>query len=155
MSDADEIEGLLLQAAGTRRPSSADISPILALIEEGYDLDRDILPGIRENTAKAGEAISSWRYFVPAIKRRRTTKAIGALTGQETSIDGDFADGPRPVYWIRGTDPRYGALAARWAVEQTKRQKGKKAPRPAPILSKYFKGEGWAFPAAWVDDVLP
>ncbi len=142
MSDADEIEALLLQAAGNRRPSSMDISPILALIEEGYDLDLHILPGIREGATRAREAITSWRYFIPAIKQKKIKPAPGS-DGQETSLDGDFADGPRPVHWIRGNDPRYGSLAARWAAEKKQR-------RPAPIASKYFKGTGWAFPAAWV-----
>ncbi len=37
MADPDTVEMLLLQAAGVRRPSSMDISPILSLIEEGSD----------------------------------------------------------------------------------------------------------------------
>jgi hypothetical protein len=56
----------------------------------------------------------------------------------------DFADGPRPVIWIRGTDPRYRSLAQRWATEKRPQHP------PAPISSKYFSGEGWAFPAYWV-----
>jgi hypothetical protein len=60
--------------------------------------------------------------------------------------DDDFADGPHPVQWIRGKDPRYSLLAARWATE-------KKQARPVPISSKYFKGEGWAFPVAWVPEL--
>ncbi len=133
MSDADEIEALLLQAAGGRHPSSMDISPILALIEEGYDLDLHILPGIREAADGAREAISSWRYFIPAIKRRKTKAAL-VSDGQGISL---------PVQWICGNDPRYDSLAAQWAAEKKQR-------RPAPIASKYFKGHGWAFPAAWV-----
>ena len=62
------------------------------------------------------------------------------------SDDLDFADGPRPVYWIRDNDPRYSLLAARWATERKQR-------RPAPISSKYFKGDGCAFPAAWVPEL--
>lgn len=56
----------------------------------------------------------------------------------------DFADGPRPVIWIRGNDPRYASLARRWATEKPPQKP------PSPISSKYFKGEGWAFPAQWV-----
>jgi hypothetical protein len=61
-----------------------------------------------------------------------------------SNIDGDFADGPRPVWWIRKDDPRYPSLAERWA-----REKPGQRP-PAPITSKYFSGEGWAFPAHWL-----
>jgi hypothetical protein len=64
--------------------------------------------------------------------------------------DPNFAGGERPVYWVEGKDRRYPALAARWADEASVRLK-RKQPRPAPIMSKYFKGEGWAFPAHWVD----
>lgn len=56
----------------------------------------------------------------------------------------DFADGPRPLIWIRGSDPRYSSLAQKWAAEKRPQRP------PAPISSKYFKGEGWAFPAQWV-----
>ncbi len=144
MTDPDTVERLLLQAAGVRRPSSMDISSILSLIEEGYDLDLHILPGIRDGVigGKTQDAVSSWRYFIPAIKKRRTKVAI-TPSNREASIDGDFADGERPVWWIRGSDPRFSSLAARWAA-------GKKQRRPAPITSSYFKGSGWAFPAHWV-----
>lgn len=147
MNDPDAIEAVLLQAAGVRRPSSMDISPILALIEEGYDLDQHILPTIRIKAASSGDAPQSWRWFVPAIRDARLKSIAGGrpdMGGDKTStIDGDFADGERPVWWIRGDDSRYSSLAARWAAEKKQR-------RPAPIMSKYFKGLGWAFPAHWV-----
>jgi hypothetical protein len=152
VSDADELEAVLLQAAGVHRPSSMDISPILALIEEGYDIDRDIVPAIKRMALAAKGPISSWRFFVPGIKQARIQAAVGASTEQETTLDGDFADGPRPVWWIRGSDPRYPSLAARWAKERPSTFGPKP---PAPIMSKYFKGEGWAFPAHWVGDPPP
>ncbi len=140
MTDPDTVEALLLQAAGVRRPSSMDISPILALLEEGYDLDRNIIPEIKRAAQLAKEPVSSWRWYAAAIRQ----KSVRQATSQDSNIDGDFADGERPVWWIRGNDPRYSALAARWAAE-------KKQQRPSPIASKYFKGEGWAFPAHWVE----
>lgn len=150
MADPDTVEELLLQAVGEHRPSSPDISSILALIELGYDLDDDILPVVRRMVRHIKKPIGSWRYFVAEIKMR-PLKASSDEKVDTSDIDGDFADGPRPVWWIRGDDPRYDALAARWQAEQTKRQKAK-APKPTPIMSKYFKGLGWAFPAHWVGD---
>jgi hypothetical protein len=144
--DADGIEALLLQAAGVRRPLSLDISPMLALLELGYDLERDIIPVIKRLAPHAKGPIASWRYFVSEIKSRPLKGAVATDRVDMGGIDGDFADGPRPVWWIRHDDPRYSSLAARWAAEK----KGQR--RPAPIESKYFKGRGWAFPAHWVGD---
>jgi hypothetical protein len=147
MPDEDTIETVLLQAAGERRPSSTDISPILALIEEGYDLDRDILPVIVRKSSSAKQKISSWRWFVASIREGRLRSVVGGKEaediGNHSTITGDFADGERPVHWITADDPRYGSLAARWATEKKQR-------RPAPIVSKWFKGVGWAFPAHWI-----
>jgi hypothetical protein len=151
MTDPDTVEAVLLQAAGTHHPSSMDISPILALIELGYDLDRDIVPVIKRMVPHAKGIISSWRYFVSEIKAR-PLKPVGAAAVEDMSgIHGDYAGGERPVWWVRGDDPRYEALAIRWAADATKRLK-KRQRRPVPIESKYFKGKGWAFPAHWVGD---
>lgn len=67
----DELEAKLFDAAGIagfraeRHPRLVDLSPILALIERGYDLDADILPVIR---AKArNKTFSSWSFFTDAI----------------------------------------------------------------------------------------
>jgi hypothetical protein len=61
----------LFEAAGIasfreeRHPGLLRIQPIRALIDQGYDLDADILPIIRERSRNV--TFSSWQYFVPAI----------------------------------------------------------------------------------------
>lgn len=158
MPDEDKIEAVLLAAAGERRPTSSDISPILALIEEGLDLDGDIIPGIHKAKQHASASISSWRWYATAIKaalkerpKRPVIDAVGRTPANEAQIEvwrkafgNDFADGPRPVIWIRGSDPRFSSMAPRWAAEKP----GQKP--PAPITSNYFSGYGWAFPAHWI-----
>lgn len=55
-------------------PGLLDLSPILSLIDQGYDLDRDILPVIRAK-AKRGRKPGTWRYFVDAIVDARAQNA--------------------------------------------------------------------------------
>jgi hypothetical protein len=61
----------LFEAAGIagfreeRHPGLLKIGPIRALIDQGYDLDRDILPVIRERSRNV--TFNSWSYFIGAI----------------------------------------------------------------------------------------
>jgi hypothetical protein len=66
----------LLAAAGKNgghHPNLAlGISPIVALIAKGYDLDADIIPAIEETSRPD---IGSWNFFVRVIERRAAEKA--------------------------------------------------------------------------------
>lgn len=82
-----ELEGLqdkLLEAAGLsdfraeRSPGLVNLAPIRGLLEANYDLDRDILPVIRD-VAKRGVKPRSWQYFVdPVIAASQTRKQIAS-----------------------------------------------------------------------------
>ena len=67
------IEGLCRQAAGLENhpnPSLNIISPILALIDRGYDLEADILPVMRTKAQVSKKPIHSWGYFLKAIEEQ-------------------------------------------------------------------------------------
>jgi hypothetical protein len=67
----DDLQERLLVANGIagfraeRSPGLCDLSPILALLDAGYDLELDILAAIR---AKPNPGARNWRYFVPQIE---------------------------------------------------------------------------------------
>lgn len=70
----NEIEFELRKASGCENsvaPRLADLSPILGLIDAGYDLETEILPSIR---AKPYPAAQTWGYFVPQVKRSRADR---------------------------------------------------------------------------------
>jgi uncharacterized protein YdaU (DUF1376 family) len=76
----DEIEQKLRQAAGSETnpsPGLMVLAPILGLIDQGADLEQEILPAIR---AKPRPDARSWDYFVPQIQefRARRQKAASA-----------------------------------------------------------------------------
>jgi len=82
----DEIERGLFQAAGIagfreeRHPKLMDLSPIINLMDRGYDLDRDILPVIRAKSRN--KTFNSWRFFVDAVvdaaSQKQSIPAISA-----------------------------------------------------------------------------
>lgn len=67
-----ELELVLRRAGGRegdKAPGLTITGPIDALIDEGYDLERQILPVIRAAAAK-GRTWTTWRYFVAAIREQ-------------------------------------------------------------------------------------
>jgi len=90
----------LIEAASARGPCHPNlvlgILPIMDLIGLGFDLESDILPVIRE---KAKPEISSWKYFIPAIRQRREerTAAKPAPVAQQEDWAG------RLKVWRQGT----------------------------------------------------
>lgn len=69
--DLDKIEAECRTAAGLEEaayPGLFNLSPILTLLDRGYDLDRDILPVLRAVAARSGQTKPrSWAFFIPAI----------------------------------------------------------------------------------------
>ena len=67
----DEVEAALRGIEGlSAHPVGADpvIGPIVAIVEQGYDLHTQIIPSIRRQLAKrTGRPISRWSFFVPGI----------------------------------------------------------------------------------------
>lgn len=75
--DLDAIEAACRSSAGLSddpSPNLLDLSPIVALLDAGYNLDRDVLPVLRSK-ASSGHRVRSWRYFVQAIENGHTANA--------------------------------------------------------------------------------
>lgn len=134
-ADRDRFEVELRDALGDRQPpETADFSPILGLIDAGYDPVKDILPVVRSR-AKSAETIGSWRYFVPAIEEAKAAKSAirKPAAGKPAS---------EPTAWLTQDDPRWSAVAA---VAQAKRGK--------PLLaagSAHAPGLGAFVPMSWL-----
>lgn len=74
----DRIERACREAAGLAEspsPGLCDLSPIVGLIDQGADLDGDILPALR---AKPNQRAKSWAYFVPQIQESRARRRAAA-----------------------------------------------------------------------------
>lgn len=68
---APDLVDRLFEAAGIRgnpSPAMAFPGPIFTLIDAGYDVDRDILDGLR---SKPNPNARSWTYFVPQLEEYR------------------------------------------------------------------------------------
>lgn len=78
----------LIEAASSRgacHPNLAmGILPITDLTAEGFDLEADILPVIRD---KARPDIGSWKFFVPAIRQRKAERSAVRPIPVAASID--------------------------------------------------------------------
>jgi len=72
----DGLEIRLRAAAGLEmepHPGLADLSPILGLLDAGYDLETDILAVIRARKPTKF-AVRSWKYFLAAIRESRAER---------------------------------------------------------------------------------
>ncbi len=88
----DVLQDKLLEAAGLagfrdeRNPKLANLGPIRGLIEQGYSLESDILPAIRDKAAE-GVKLQSWAYIVPVVIERAAAKSAIPQRPAEPSID--------------------------------------------------------------------
>lgn len=81
--DFDALQNELVNAAGDNgiQPHAAfAVGPIAELISAGVDLKLDIIPTIRAKVARQSRPVSSWAYFIPAI-REAYERRIGAAKG--------------------------------------------------------------------------
>lgn len=75
--DDRTLEASLREAAGLvddPSPNLFVVGPVHALIGEGYDLERHILPVVRSLKAQ-GKRWSNWRYIVPAVREQNAAPA--------------------------------------------------------------------------------
>lgn len=89
---ADALEARLRQAAGyetSPAPNLCVIGPIAALIGEGFDLEREILPTIRAKALAMPRPAQSWAYFVQAIREARDASAKWRGSGAAGEIGHD------------------------------------------------------------------
>lgn len=131
----ERLEAELREAAGlVDEPSSSlfDLSPMIALIDAGYDLSKDILPKLREAKARNKRG-SSWRYYVAGITEAKV--ANGAIPAKPAAVV------VTPMVRITTDDPRWPACDARWREERGK---------PMPHIAGEG-GSGWSIPADWLE----
>lgn len=138
LQDYDKLESELRSAAGlTEAPAIGlkDLSPIYALIDKGYDLDKDIVPKLRASRA-TGKRPSSWRYYVKGIEEAKAANAaIRPNAGPATVA---------PVVWVAREDRRWPDLARRYRHEHGR----------DPPTTSGRGGTGRHWPKAWVDQGL-
>jgi len=88
VGDARLLYDKLIEAASARgqchEKLAMGIGQITDLIAQGYDLDRDILPVIRE---KARPDIASWKFFATIIIQRATERSAIPAKVAETAPD--------------------------------------------------------------------
>ncbi|WP_146617700.1 hypothetical protein [Rhodoplanes serenus] len=98
-TDYDQIEAACREAADvpdSRSPGFANLAPIIGLLEAGYDLERDILPSLRRQAARAKQiGAGSWNYFVKGIaddrRKRQSAQAVAkaSTSGAMPSVQTD------------------------------------------------------------------
>lgn len=80
-SHYDEIESALRDAAGYENnpaPGLFQVGQIMGLMEEGFDLQRDILPVIRAKAKQLTHQVQSWNYFIHPIREAKAKAAKSA-----------------------------------------------------------------------------
>lgn len=127
-----EFEKEARAAAGDSAPPDAsDFSPIVELVDKGYDFVKHILPVIR---ARKGKPVASWRYFVAAIEQSRAANAAIKPNGTGTPAE--------PVTWLPADSPMWGALNRRSQLEKKR-----------PLIARGSvgaNGVGAFVPSAWL-----
>jgi DNA-binding transcriptional ArsR family regulator len=104
----------LLKAAGpglcskSRLALSGSTGIIAEWIEEGFDLELDVVPVIRARTARArGSPVRTWEYFTEAIRRaharrlRKVRPAVSAETKAEAERVAALDPAERIAEWLR------------------------------------------------------
>lgn len=143
----DRIEALLIDAGGKAldptSPVLCQLSPILNCLDQGCDLDLDVIPTVRELAARRlakpqglGRRIASWEFFTARIFEARDRRL--APPPQETSLE---RPGHRQPQRAAGPDHRNAAMARALA----KRAPGI-APEPHPREPRFDDGptrDGW------------
>ena len=113
-AEFEQLEGQLREAAGLEQassPSLRDLSPIVKLIDQGYDLAVDIMPKLRAAKA-SGKRPGSWSYFVAAITEGKARNDAIPPKAQAPPV--------RAQTWVLREDPRWDSLSARSVAEEGK-----------------------------------
>ena len=90
--ELDQLSERLLQAAGLagfreeRNIGLINLAPILDLIAQGYDLDRDIIPAVQE-LGRRGKRFKTWAYIVPFVIERAAQRAAIPPKAAEPEVD--------------------------------------------------------------------
>lgn len=111
-TDWQALETHLRKAAGWERepaPNLSVVGPIAALVEQGADLDRDVLPVVKAHAPNV-RTRTSWKYFVGPI-----TDAMNARREAGAKLNGNGAG--TPIDWRTFDRHRYEML-----VEHAKRR---------------------------------
>jgi len=107
----DELENMLRKAAGAENnpnPGLQNLSPILGLLDAGFDLRLDILPSIsRQAQSSDVSKVRTWNYFVPRIREDQETRA---RNGAEKPVPPNPDDLPEVKAIMR--EPLFKALSS-------------------------------------------
>lgn len=132
----DEAERMLRKIPGIEKHPvavSPVIAPIWQLVQQGYDLRRQIIPSILRQIANrpAGSHIKNWKFFVPGIID--DSQPATATNGHAVMID--------DAKWLRMLE--IGRDKQQWQVERYGPIPGHPGCRVPPHLLKDGDGEGW------------
>lgn len=92
---ANDLERRLRDAAGygaSPAPGLLVTGPIETLLDEGFDLEREILPAIAARAKTMNGAAGSWKYFVGAIRQYRETLRRASAQGASSSATARSAE---------------------------------------------------------------
>jgi len=109
--DDRTLEAALRQAAGMENDPSPNlfvVGPVHALIAEGYDLERHILPVVRSLKAQ-GKRWSNWKYIVPAVRDQN------AVPSAPENAQPPAADDPAKIRRVHLAWAKGYLLEGRWS----------------------------------------
>lgn len=131
-TDLDLVEAKCRTAAGVENspsPGLFNVAPILALIDEGFDLDRQIIPVLKAKAA-AKKFGRSWAFYVDAIRDSRLPDA--------PKLRDVPAPAGSPSVFVRSESEEWRAWIAAYAAQG----------KPAPRAKQTKHGFGWFFPTS-------
>lgn len=131
-TDLDLVEAKCRTAAGVENspsPGLFNVAPILALIDEGFDLDRQIIPVLKAKAA-AKKFGRSWAFYVDAIRDSRLPDA--------PKLRDVPAPAGSPSVFVRSESEEWLAWIAAYAAQG----------KPAPRAKQTKHGFGWFFPTS-------
>lgn len=107
----EAIEARLREAAGLAGRGGArirGIEKIEALLAEGFDLERDVLPVIRAHPPTSERPIRSWAFYATICREERAATAAGrAGQGGEARLEDDLERARAAVRRVKGGDDEW------------------------------------------------
>ena len=138
----DEADAALRQIVELgSHPVAVDpvIAPILALMQQGYDLRTEIVPSIRRQLARRTKPVSRWAFFVPGIVEDRDS----ARTAPRPQAAAEVAD----IGWPKRMT--FAREIRAWDTPKWGPAPNTPGCRVPPELIEPGDGKGWIEYAHW------
>lgn len=134
----EDVDAALRRVPGVaEQPLAVDavIAPIWQLVEQGYDLHRQILPSINRQLAKRGNRrVSRWSFFVPGIvEDSKSVAPAGATPANGFALSDDT--------WRKVLEA--GRAKRAWQTERYGPKPSEPGCRVPPSLLQPGDGVGW------------